>query len=420
MNVFPRLPDNLTGGLRRPNQVRRDQLEGAVREALSRQVAVTRPLTADPAGQAIRRANRIRRRRAGVGIALGVVTTVLIGAGMTHLSGGSDQQGPPIVVIGDPDLSAQPLATASVAPPPPSSKAPADVLFASALIDADGKRLALPGVGPAELAHRLPNGTGLLVVGAPTAAGRSLWVAQDDGLVQVLLAGAGQIVLAPDATQVAWRDGGDLLVAGVVGTQLIGTVRIAVPDSAQPVRFVGSSLVVRLDPTRPGHVLWRPGADKLTEVPEQDTLNVYGSLPDGRLVSQVPANSADETCLTLVDPKRATKAARTACGSRLSPDGVGGLSDDGRWLLVNGKVGSTDRSLLVDLERLGTTLDAVPVGPAVSGAVAWTSDSDVAYVDSSGWLVRVNVKRVRAGEQAESMPVAGLEPGDRPILVSGS
>ncbi|MEU0547575.1 hypothetical protein [Micromonospora sp. NPDC005979] len=420
MKVFPRLPDNLTGGLRRPNQVRRDQLEGAVREALSRQVAVTRPLTADPAGQAIRRANRIRRRRAGVGIALGVVTTVLIGAGMTHLSGGSDQQGPPIVVIGDPDLSAQPLATASAAPPPTSSKAHADVLFAGALIDADGKRLALPGVGPAELAHRLPNGTGLLVVGAPTAAGRSLWVAQDDGLVQVLLAGAGQIVLAPDGTQVAWRDGEDLLVAGVVGTQLIGTVRIAVPDSAQPVRFVGSSLLVRLDPTRPGHVLWRPGADKLTEVPEQDTLNVYGSLPDGRLVSQVSANSADETCLAIVDPKRATKAARTACGSHLSPDGVGGMSDDGRWLLMNGKVGSTDRSLLVDLERLGTTLDAVPVGPAVSGTVAWTSDSDVAYVDSSGWLVRVNVKRVRGGEQAEPMPVAGLEPGDRPVLVSGS
>ncbi|MFY1619197.1 hypothetical protein [Micromonospora sp. WMMD736] len=420
MNVFPRFPGNLTGGLRRPNQVRRDQLEGAVREALSRQVAVTRPLTADPAGQAIRRANRIRRRRAGVGVALGVVTTVLIGAGMTHLSGGSDQQGPPIVVIGDPDLSARPLATASVAPPSPSSKAAADALFASALIDADGRRLALPGVGPAELAHRLPNGAGLLVVGAPTAAGRSLWVAQDDGLVQVLLAGAGQIVLAPDATQVAWRDGEDLLVAGVVGTQLIGTVRIAVPDNAQPVRFVGSSLLVRLDPKRPSLVLWRPGADKLTEVPEQDTLNVYGALPDGRLVSQVSANSAEGTCLALVDPKRATKAARTACGTQLSPDGVGGMSDDGRWLLVNGRVGSTDRSLLIDLDRLGTTLDAVPVGPTVGGAIAWTSESQVAYIDSSGRLVRVDVRRVRAGEQAEPTPVPGLVPGDRPVLVSGS
>ncbi|MGV9211151.1 hypothetical protein ACTFTM_04725 [Micromonospora sp. RB23] len=398
--------------------MRRDQLEGAVRDALSRQVAVTRPLTADPAGQAIRRANRIRRRRAGVGVALGVVTTVLIGAGMTHLSGDSDQQGPPIVVIGDPDLSARPLPTGSVAPPSPA--APTSLLLAGELIDADGKRLALPGVGPAESAHRLPNDAGLLVIGAPTTAGRSLWVAQDDGLVQVLLAGAGQIVLAPDATQVAWRDGEDLLVAGVVGTQLIGTVRVAVPDSAQPVRFVGSSVLVRLDPNRPGHALWRPGADELTAVPERDTLNVYGSLPDGRLVSQVPANAADGTCLTLVDPKRSTEAVRAACGTQLSPDGVGEMSDDGRWLLVNGKVGASERSLLVDLERLGTTLDAVPVGPAVSGAIAWTSGSDVSYVDSSGQLVRADVKRVRAGEQAEPIPVAGLEPGDRPVLVRGS
>ncbi|WP_435204034.1 hypothetical protein [Micromonospora sp. bgisy143] len=400
--------------------MRRDQLEGAVREALSHQVAVTRPLAADPAGQAIRRANRIRRRRAGTGVALGVVATVLIGAGMTHLSGGTDQQGPPIVVIGDPDLSARPLPTASVGAPSPTPDAPNGLLLAGALIDADGKRLSLPGVGPAERAHRLPNDQGLLVVGAPTTAGRSLWVAQDDGLVQVLLAGAGQIVLAPDATQVAWRDGGDLLVAGVVGTQLIGSVRIAVPDSAQPVRFVGNSVLVRLDPNRPGHALWRPGADELTAVPEQDTLNVYGSLPDGRLVGQVPANSVAGTCLALLDPKRATKAARTACGTQLSPDGLGGMSDDGRWLLVNGRVGAAERSLLVDLARLGTTLDAVPAGPAVSGAIAWTSGSDVSYVDNSGQLVRVDVRRVRAGEQAEPIPVAGLEPGDRPVLVSGS
>ncbi|MET8281940.1 hypothetical protein [Micromonospora sp. NPDC005174] len=419
MSAFPRRPDNLTGGPQRLNQVRRDQLEGAVRETLSHQVAVTRPLTADPAGQAIRRANRIRRRRAGAGVALGVVTTVLIGAGMSHLADNSGGEGPPIVVIGDPDLSARPLPSVSIAPPPPSQGAPADLILAGTLIDADGKRLPLPGVGSAERAHRLPNGGGLLVVGAPTTAGRSLWVAQDDGLVQVLLAGAAQIVLAPDATQVAWRDGGDLFVAGVVGTQLIGTVRIAVPEDAQPVRFVGNNVLVRLDPTRPGHAMWRPGAEKLTAVPEQDTLDVYGALPDGRLVGQVAGNSSDGTCLALLDPKRARKAVR-ACGAQLSPDGAGGMSDDGRWLLVNGKVGMADRSFLVDLQQLGTTLNAVPAGPALSGGIAWTSGSDASYVDSSGRLVRVDVERVRAGEQAEPVPVAGLQPGDRPVLVSGS
>lgn len=420
MSAFPRRPDNLTGGPQRPNQVRRDQLEGAVRETLSHQVAVARPLTADPAGQAIRRAKRIRRRRAGVGVALGMVTTVLIGAGMTQLADETGRQGPPIVVIGDPDLSVRPLPSAAVAPPAPSPGTPAGLLLDGTLINADGKRLALPSVGPAERAHSLPSGAGLLVVGAPTTAGRSLWVAQDDGLVQVLLAGAGQIVLAPDASQVAWRDGKDLLVAGVVGSQLIGTVRIPVPDGAEPVRFVGNSVLVRLDRDGPAHALWRPGAGELTAVSERGTLNVYGALPDGRLIGQVSASGPGGTCLAALDPKRALKPVRTACGAQLSLDGAGGVSDDGRWLLVNGKVGASDRALLVDLQRLGTTLNAMPAGPALSGAVAWTTRTDVSYVDSAGKLVQVDVERVRAGQPAEPVPVAGLQPGDRPVLVTGS
>ena len=123
----------------------------------------------------------------------------------------------------------------------------------------------LPDVGPAERVQPLPSGGGWLVVGAPSTAGRSLWVVQDDGLVQVLLAGAGAIVLAPDSLQVAWRDGDDLLVAGVVGTQLIGSVRTPVPAAAEPVRFVGDSVLVRLDPAGAGHTLWRPGAGPLPD-----------------------------------------------------------------------------------------------------------------------------------------------------------
>ncbi|MET8229918.1 hypothetical protein ABZS77_04465 [Micromonospora sp. NPDC005298] len=392
-----------------------------MRETLSRQVVVARPMSADPAGQAIRRGNRIRRRRTAAGLSLAAIATVLVSTGMAQLGQDSGRQGSPIVVIGDPDPSARPIPTATVPAPLPSPGLSADLLVGGTLISADGKRLELPTVGPAESARPLPAGAGLLVVGAPTTAGRSLWVAQTDGLVQVLLAGAGGIVLAPDGRQVAWRDGSDLLVAGVIGTQLIGSARTPVPAGAEPVRFVGDSVLVKLDADAPGHALWRPGAGQLTQGDDHRTLNVYGTLPDGRLVGQVTTTgSPDATCLAVLDPTPTLKTVGTSCGPQVSSDGAGGVSPDGRWLLVNGRAGKADRSLLVDLRRLGPALTALPAGPPVTGAVAWTTESAAAYVDGAGQLVRVDVDQVRAGKPAEPTPVADVRPGDRPVLVTGS
>ncbi|MCO1595278.1 hypothetical protein M8C17_08890 [Micromonospora sp. RHAY321] len=398
--------------------MRRDELEGAVREALSHQVAVARPLSADPAGQAIRRAKRIRRRRTGAGLALAAVATVLVSTGMAQLGGDPGRQGKPVVVIGDPNPSGRPIPSATVTAAAPTSETPVDVLAGATLIGVSGGRLELPGVGPAERAHLLPSG-GWLVVGAPTTAGRSLWVAQHDGLVQVLLAGAGSIVVAPDGRQVAWRDGTGLLVAGVVGTQLIGPVRTPVPGKAEPVRFIGDNVLVRLDPDGPGHTLWRPGVGELTAGSDRSTLNVYGALPDGRLVGQVSTDDPAKTCLAVLDPKRDLKPVLTGCGPELSPDGAGAVSGDGRWLLVNGWVGKTSGSLLVDLRRLGQDLTAVPAGPPVSGEVAWRTESEATYVDGAGKLVQVNVDQVRTGKVAEPVSVPGVRPGDRPVLVTG-
>ncbi|MGW3807838.1 hypothetical protein [Micromonospora sp. NPDC005113] len=399
--------------------MRPDELDGAVRETLSHQVAVPRPLSPDPAGQAIRRANRIRRRRTTGGLALAAVATVLVSTVMAQLGDDSGGQGTPIVVIGDPNPSARPIPSAAPAPAP-SPGTSLDLLVDGTLISATGGRLELSGVGPAEAAHLLPGGGGWLVVGAPTAAGRSLWVAQRDGLVQVLLAGAGAIVVAPDGRQVAWRDGTGLLVAGVVGTQLIGPVRTSLPADAEPVRFVGDSVLVRLDPDRAGHALWRPGAGQLTVGVDRTTLSVYGALPDGRLVGQVAAGDTSGTCLAVLDPKRDLKRVSTGCGPQLSEDGVGGISADGRWLLVNGRVGKAARALLVDLQRFGPDMTAVPAGPPATGAIAWTTDSDATYVDGAGQLVRVDVGRVRAGNQAQAVPAPDVQPGNRPVVVTGS
>ncbi|MEU7779801.1 hypothetical protein [Micromonospora parva] len=419
MIELPGRPDNLTDVPPRSYQVRPDELEGAVRESLSHQVARTRPLSVDPAGQAIRRANRIRRRRAAAGVALAAVTTVLLSAGIAQLGAETSRDGPPIVVIGDPGPTNRPLPKASIPGSVPSPETSAAPPAGETLVSAAGRRLVLPDVGAAERAQPLPSGNGWLVVGAPTTAGRSLWVVQDDGLVQVLLAGAGGIVLAPDSLQVAWRDGGDLLVAGVVGTQLIGAVRTPVPAGAEPVRFVADSVLVRLDPTGAGHTLWRPGAGPLLDFLDRKSLNVYGELPDGRLVGQVATTDPSRTCLAVLAPTRRLEPVRTGCGPDLSQDGVGGVSPDGRWLLVNGRIGGTDRSLLVDLHRLGPAATAVAAGPPMTGVVIWIDGTNASYLDGTGQLVQLDVGQVRAGKPAGPAAVPGVSTGDQPILVKG-
>ncbi|MET7949334.1 hypothetical protein [Micromonospora sp. NPDC005324] len=417
MSQFPGRRDNLTAGPQRSYQVRPDELEGAVRETLSHHVALARPLRVDPAGQAIRHANRIRRRRTAVGVALAAVTTVLLSAGMAQLGTETRRDGPPIVVIGDPDPTNRPLPTPSIPGPAPSPATSSSHLVGETLVNADGRRLVLPDIGPAERVQPLPSGGGWLVIGTPSIAGRSLSVVQDDGLVQVLLAGAGAIVLAPDSRQVAWLEGDDLLVAGVVGTQLIGAVRTPVPTSAEPVRFVADSVLVRLDPASAGHTLWRPGAGPLPDALDRLSLNVYGGLPDGRLVGQVTTTDPGRTCLAILAPTRHLDPVRTGCGPDLSQDGVGGVSPDGRWLLVNGGSGKARRSLLVDLQRLGPGATAVGAGPPMTGAIVWSDENQASYLDGAGELVRVDVGQVRAGKPASPAAVPGVPAGERPILV---
>ncbi|MCG5445449.1 hypothetical protein NIE79_003900 [Micromonospora sp. NIE79] len=419
MSQFPGRRDNLTAGPQRSYQVRPDELEGAVRETLSHQVALARPLRVDPAGQAIRRANRIRRRRTAAGLALAAVTTVLLSAGMAQLGTETRRDGSPIVVIGDPDPTNRPLPTASVPGPAPSPTTSSSHLVGETLVNADGRRLVLPDVGPAEHVQPLPSGGGWLVIGAPSIAGRSLSVVQDDGLVQVLLAGAGAIVLAPDSRQVAWLEGDDLLVAGVVGTQLIGAVRTPVPASAEPVRFVADSVLVRLDRVGAGHTLWRPGAGPLPDAVDRKSLNVYGGLPDGRLVAQVTTTEPGRTCLAILAPTRHLDPVRTGCGPGLSQDGVGGVSPDGRWLLVNGGSGKAGRSLLVDLQRLGPGATAVAAGPPMTGVIVWSDETQASYLDGTGELVQVDVGQVRAGKPATPAAVPGVPAGELPILVNG-
>lgn len=384
MSRTPNPCDNQTAGPERPFAVTQDELERALRETFARRVAAPAPLAADPAALAIRRANRAVRRRALTGLALAGAATVLVTTGMAQLGDRPGHQGSPTVVLGDPrNPPASPLPTSS--PPTPPMKGPVraelDLVVGSWIEGSGGVRRELTGVGPVDRAQRVADYGGWLVTSVASAAGRTLWWVPPNGSApQVLLAGADAIALAPDGRQVAWRDGRDVLAAGLVGGQLLATIRTPAPDGAVPVGFAGDTVLVR-QPGQGGFAVWPRMAGAVPSTPARSVLNVYGVLPDGRVVGQVSAGTPRRPCLALLDPARGLTPVRTGCGPELGTDGRGGVSTDGRWLLVNG---AAKDALLVDLNTLGSTVSARPAGPALTGVVAWTPTGTALHVDGDG------------------------------------
>ncbi|GAA3737783.1 hypothetical protein GCM10022379_04080 [Micromonospora maritima] len=410
--------DNRTGGPERPFPVGEDELERALRDTLSRQVATPRPLGVDPAGAALRRARRTGRRRALTGLALAGVATVLVTAGMAQVTGPTGTGGTPTVVLGDPPgftpapLPTDPAPTARSGP----VRAGIDLLVGGWLEGSGGERRALTGVDGVERAQRVHDQGGWLVTSKATAAGRTLWWVPptDRGTPQVMLAAADAVAISADGRQVAWRDGAELIAAGVVAGQLIAPVRVTAPTGVVPVGFSGDDVLLR-QPDLGGMSVWRRAGGGLPSSTNPDVRAVYGARPDGRLVGLATVGAARQPCLALLDPARGLAPVRTGCGAQPAVDGLGGVSPDGRWLLVNG-TGRTAQ--LVDLTDLGASPAAHPAGPALVGAVAWSRAGVAFHVDAAGELVRVEPERVLAGEQPTPSAVSGLTTDARPVVVA--
>ncbi|MEU0153424.1 hypothetical protein [Micromonospora fulviviridis] len=416
MTRTPNSCDNRTGGPERPFPVTEDELERALRQTLVDRVATPRPLAADPAGAVLRRARRTGRRRTLTGLALAGMATVLVTTGMAQLGGPTGQGDTPTVVLGDPrGFSASPLPTASSPVPGKGPvRAELDLIVGSWLDTSGGERRELTGVSGVDRAQRVPDYGGWLVTSAVTPAGRTLWWVPPNGSApQVLLAGADAVVVAPDGRQVAWRDGPYLQAAAVVGGQLLAGSRVAAPAGATPVGFAGDAILIR-QPDRGGVGVWRRAEGGVPGAANRDVLAVYGALPDGRVVGLVSAGTPRQPCVALLDPARDLTPVRTGCGPALATDGLGGVSPDGRWLLLNAAGRS---ALLVDLAGLGAAAANHPAGPAVAGAVAWTRGGAALHVDATGGLVRVRPDQVLAGERPTASVLDGMAPGERPVVV---
>ncbi|OZV74992.1 hypothetical protein CA850_29510 [Micromonospora echinospora] len=407
--------DNPQGGPQRPFRVAREDLEQALRETLARQADTPRPLAVDPAGQAVRRAERLQRRRTLTGVALAAVATVAVSTGMAQLNTDRARYTSPTVVLGDP---VGPPATSTV--PSVRLDGPAfaglSLVVGSTLV-VDGRGTDLGGIGPVE--RGLRTGDGWLFVGTPGAAGRTVWAVGGNGTSRVLLAGADAVAVDPTGRRLAWRDGAELLVASVVNGQLLPGLRTPVPESAAPVGFVGDDVLVRVRPDRAGFALWRADGSPFQAGADRRVLDVYGRLPDGRLVARVTASP--RPCLALLDPARALAVSATGCPVPAIGDGPGSVSPDGRWLLVNAAADSRSAettALLVDLATaFGAEPVTRPVGPAVAGPAVWPA-AEAAYPAVDGTLVRFEPDRNPARAIAALVP--GLPAGLRPALVAAA
>ncbi|MEV0002580.1 hypothetical protein AB0H28_09875 [Micromonospora sp. NPDC050980] len=394
-----------------------DELERALRETFSRQVDRPGPRRADPAGDVLRRARRVGRRRALTGLALAAVATVLVTTGMAQLGEPGRRGGTPTVVLGDPHgLSSSPLPTAStpVSRPGPV-RAELDLLVGDVLDTSGGERRELTGLGGVERAQRIHDRAGWLFTSAVTAAGRTLWwVSATDGTPQVMLAAADAVAVSADGRQVAWRDGPDLVAAGVVAGQLIAPSRVTAPAGVVPVGFTGDDVLVS-QPDRGGMSVWRRALGELPGPANPAVRAVYGTRPDGLVVGLVATGPARQPCLALLDPARDLTPTRTGCGPELAADGLGAVSPDGRWLLANG-AGRT--AVLISLAAPAGTTTAHPAGPPLAGPAAWTRAGAALHVDAAGGLVRVKPDRVLAGERPTASRLDGVPPGQRPVVVA--
>ncbi|WP_285792254.1 hypothetical protein [Micromonospora sp. NBRC 101691] len=392
----------------------REDLEQALRETLARQAGAPRPLAVDPAGQAVRRAERMQRRRTLTGVALAAVATVAVSTGMAQLNTDHARYTSPTVVLGDP---VGPPATSTV---PVRLDGPVFAglsLVSGSTLVVDGRGTDLGGIGPVE--RGLRTGDGWLFVGTPGAAGRTVWAVGGTGTSRVLLAGADAVAVDPTGRRLAWRDGAELHVASIVNGQLLPGLRTPVPESATPVAFVGDDVLVRVRPDRGGFALWRADGSPFQAGPDRRVLDVYGRLPDGRLVARVTASP--RPCLALLDPARALAVSATGCAVPAIGDGPGSVSPDGRWLLVNAAAESRSAeatALLVDLaQAFGAQPVTRQVGPAVAGPAVWPA-AEAAYPAVDGTLVRFEPDRNPLRATAALVP--GLPAGHRPALVAAA
>ncbi|WP_326562435.1 hypothetical protein [Micromonospora sp. NBC_01796] len=358
------------------------------------------------------RGRRIRRRRNAVA---GAATVALVGV----------LAGVAVLPIGDPSSVVRPGTLAL----------PVDVVVPAGLRTVTGELVDLAAVGPVVQASRTPGGW--LVVGAHPPGRSTLWYVPNTGPPSPLLTDVRAAVVAPDGRRVAWRAGGQLLLAPVEQGRLGPVRRTDAPERVVPAGFVGAAVLLRRRTVGADeqYDLWWPDRGAYRRSGGDPAITIYGPLPDGRtVVGQLPAADGDRPCLALLDAARELAPIRVTCALPLAPGGRGTISPDGRWLVANGVFehwfgdtagagnATAELALVIDLS---TVFGSAPViraaGPRLAGPVAWTAGGILLHAGDQGRLLRVTPDRVPGPDPVvDRLPVPETGTNDRLLVVSGA
>lgn len=386
-------------------------LERAVRESLTRASALSPAPPPDPAGGAIRRGQRIRRRQSVTGLVAVVAMTMLAVSAVAAVREGA---------TGNWGLGPGPTGHAlPSASPARLVVPPVDVVVGDMLRTADGDRIDLSGAGEVTGAVRAAGGF-LVVAGG--AASQTVWFAHASDAPQRLVEAEAAVVDAAGGGRVAWRDGDRLATAAVTEGRLGEKAESVAPLAVVPVGFAGSGVrLARISSgARVGQDLWFPSSGPYVPTWENPVLAVYGALPDGRtLVGQV-AGPGGERCLALLDVTAGLRATSTACGLGLTSDALGWVSPAGRWLVAEVSAGSGAEAALIDLTAVfGADPRTVRVGAPPHGGAAW-ENSDTVVRAVGGALQRLRLDRLWSGLSGgtEELALADVPPGVTLLVVN--
>ncbi|HEX2771184.1 MAG TPA: hypothetical protein VHN18_01985, partial [Micromonosporaceae bacterium] len=328
-------------------------------------------------------------------------TLVLTVAGVVSLGGlqmGEDwRRASPVAPF---DVTAEPIEPhGPTAPPvvasvqPRENKIDLDLRSGNQLWTADGKRLALTGVGEVTRIYRVPGGW---VYGGAA----EVRLMRPDGTSRTLIRTGDRWIVSPDGARIAAMIGDALRVGRIDDSSMVVQASAAVPAGTKPVVFAGNGVVVArasssgyglLDPARPTAPAWN-----------RDILAVFGRHGSG-LAALVRRAGRDAPCLAVLKAVPGLPVSRAGtCGGELTDATEAGLSPNGSWLATSASNGVS----LVDLARAASGQPATTrcaVRPSV--APVWAG-STIVTADERG-LVRCYPN----GRQEVVPPPAGIAAG---------
>ncbi|MEV1287167.1 hypothetical protein [Micromonospora sp. NPDC049679] len=353
-------------------------LEEAIREVFTSRVE-SPPVADDIAGRVIRRGRALRRRRSVGSSVAATLALALTLTGSLWLRGWSMAENAPTAGFaagfdGGPDTTAPTggLPTGLLH----STRIGLDLRVGDRLWTADGRKLALDGVGEIRRVYRVP--AGWVYAGAT-----EIRLLREDGSSIGLTTAASTWIVSPDGGRLALVADTVLQVGTIGPAGLTLAAKAAVPLGAAPVAFLGERIVIAGPSGQStGYDYLNPGK---TYKPTWNTevAAVYGPHRD-RVVGLVRRPDRQDTCLAAIEAKSAgLRVARTgACLPDLHPaESEGLLSPDGARLVEPGR----DALTLLDVDRalLGQRVGVVcPLRTTVPPA--WVDSATVIGADERG------------------------------------